>query len=133
MVMIPVVVGLPIADRRRSHAFYCDSLGVQPIGELAADGVPEPLQFALNDGLRIMLIPTKGFGWVVGGRQVAAPGISECVLTLMTESEEGVDEIIQRALDAGAEIIAEPATRPWGYTGTFADPDGHVWSVLRAM
>jgi hypothetical protein len=32
----------------------------EPIGELADDGVPEPLQFTLNDGVRIMLIPTGG-------------------------------------------------------------------------
>ncbi len=28
-----------------------------------------------------------------------------------------------------AEIVTEPAQQPWGYTGTFADPDGHLWMV----
>jgi hypothetical protein len=44
------------------------------------DGVPEPLQFGLNDGVRLMLIPVGGFGRHIGGRDVAAQGSSECVL-----------------------------------------------------
>lgn len=62
----PVVVSLPIEDRRTSFAFYRDGLGFDAVGEPAEDGVPEPLQFAVNDGLRLMLIPTGGFGWVIG-------------------------------------------------------------------
>jgi hypothetical protein len=127
VVTTPVIVALPIADRRTSFKFYGDGLGFEPIGELADDGVPEPLQFVLNDGLRLMLIPTGGFGWVIGGRQVAAPGSSECVLNLAIETDAGVDEIIERAGKAGAEIVTAPGRQPWGYAGAFADPDGHVW------
>ena len=52
-----VVVCLPITDRQASFAFYRDGLGFEPVGEPAEDGVPEPLQFTLNDGLRVMLVP----------------------------------------------------------------------------
>ena len=56
----PVVVTLPTADRQRSYDFYRDGLGFEAVGELADDGLPEPLQFVLNDGLRLMLVPTGG-------------------------------------------------------------------------
>lgn len=46
----PVVMNLPIVDRRASFVFYRDGLGFDPVGEPTEDGVPEPLQFALNDG-----------------------------------------------------------------------------------
>jgi uncharacterized protein len=59
----PIVVSLPVEDRRASFAFYRDGLGLEAVGEPAQDGVPEPLQFELNDGLRILLAPTRGFGW----------------------------------------------------------------------
>lgn len=62
----PIVVSLPIADRRNSYRFYRDGLGLDAVGEPAEDSVPEPLQFALNDGARIMLVPTGGFSWVIG-------------------------------------------------------------------
>src|SRR3954471_1766756 len=55
-------------DRRRSFEFYQQVLGVDAVGEQADDGVPEPLQFPLNDGVRLMLIPRGGFGWVVQPR-----------------------------------------------------------------
>jgi predicted lactoylglutathione lyase len=127
--MSHIVISLPIADRRTSFAFYGEGLGFEPIGEPAEDGVPEPLQFALNDGARLMLVPRGGFGWVIGDHDVAAPGHSECVLTLGASSEQEVGEIVARAARAGATVVSEPERQPWGYTGTFADPDRHLWMV----
>jgi len=126
----PIVVSLPTDDRRTAQRFYRDGLGLDPIGEPAEDGVPEPLQFALNDGVRIMLVPRDGFGWVIGDHEVAPRGDSECVLGLSAGSPEQVGEILARARKAGAEIITEAGEQPWGYAGAFADPDGHVWMVL---
>jgi hypothetical protein len=39
-------VCLPIKNRRASHAFYT-ALGFVAVGELADDGLPEPLQFEI--------------------------------------------------------------------------------------
>lgn len=125
----PVVVSLPIADRRTSYRFYRDGLGLAAIGEPAGDGVPEPLQFVLNDGVRLMLVPADGFGWVIGDHEVAPRGRSECVLGLDADTPADADRIIERAREAGAEVITEPGQQPWGYAGTFADPDGHLWLV----
>lgn len=125
----PVIVCLPIADRRTSFTFYRDGFGFEPIGEAADDGVPEPLQFALDDAVRLMLIPTDGFGSVIGDRAVAPRGSSECVLNLAAETDSCVDEIVKRACDAGAKTIIPSGQQPWGYAGIVADPDGHVWIV----
>jgi uncharacterized protein len=125
----PVVVSLPIADRRTSFTFYRDGLRFATLGEPWEDGIPEPLQFALNDGVRVMLIPTGGFDRITGDHQVAPGGTSECVLVLATGTDEGVDEVIQRAQAAGADVITPPGQQPWGYAGAFADPDGHIWMV----
>lgn len=91
--------------------------------------MPEPLQFAVNDGVRIMLIPTGGFDWITGDHDVAPSGTSECVLNLSAETDADVDATIRRAHAAGAAIVTEPGRQPWGYAGAFADPDGHVWIV----
>jgi predicted lactoylglutathione lyase len=124
-----VIISLPIADRRTSFAFYRDGLGFDPIGEPAEDGVPEPLQFALNEGTRLILVPSGGFGWVIGDHEVARPGHSECVLSLGTSSDAAVDELVALARRAGGQILTEPGQQPWGYAGTFADPDGHLWMI----
>lgn len=125
-----VVVSLPVADRRTSFTFYSEGLGLDAVGEtLHEDGLPEPLQFALNDGVCLMLIPTVGFGWVIGDHEVARPGQSECFFSLTAENEAGVHDVVDRAHQAGAEIVGRPELKPWGYTAAFADPDGHVWTV----
>jgi uncharacterized protein len=129
MPLSPLTVSLPIADRHAAHAFYRDALGLDAVGETAEDGLPEPLQFALNEGVRLMLVPTGGFGWVIGEREVAPPQLSECVLSIGVATDAEVDELVGRALEAGAEIVTAPARQPWGYAAAFADIDGHVWMV----
>lgn len=125
----PFVLCLPIADRRTSYAFYGAGLGFETFGEPAEDGVPEPLQLAVNDGVTVMFIPTEGFGWVAAGRKVAESGVSECILSLSAASNHEVDEVAERARQAGADIVTPPSQQPWGYVATFADPDGHLWQV----
>lgn len=133
MLQPPLVVSLPIADRPASFTFYRDALGLEPVGEPADDGVPEPLQFALGAGARLMLVPRGGFGWVTGDHQVAARGHSECLLSLAAADASGVDRVIARVVEAGANVVIAPAAQPWGYAGTFADPDGHLWMVVAGL
>lgn len=125
----PLVVSLPIADRAASARFYAAVLGAEPFGEPASDGLPEPLQFAVNDGVTLVLVPTGGFGWVVGPHEVAPRGHSECLLSVTVEDEAAVAAVVGRAEGAGGAVVGAPEQRPWGYTATFADPDGHLWMV----
>lgn len=129
MLFQPVTFCLPIDDRVASQTFYRDVLGLDPVGEPTEDGVPEPLRFALNEGFLLMLIPTGGFEWVTGEHPVAPPGTSECVGNLPVATEDAVDALVARARAAGGEVVAAPGKQPWGYTGAFADLDGHVWLV----
>jgi uncharacterized protein len=125
----PVVVSLPITDRQRSFMFYRDGLGFDPVGEAAEDGIPEPLQFVVNDGLCLMLVPRGGFGWVIGEHEVAQRGHSECVVSLGVSTQTEVSELIKRARQIGGDVVTEPGQQPWGYAGAFTDPDGHIWMV----
>ena len=125
----PVVLCLPTVDRRRACTFYQEALGLDAVGELAEDGVPEPLRLVVNAGLHLMLIPLGGFGWVLGERPAAPGGHSECILTLQRSAPSEVDELVARAVRAGAEVVTSPEEQSWGYTATFADPDGHLWMV----
>jgi predicted lactoylglutathione lyase len=129
MLATPVTIALPIADRKRSYAFYHDGLGFTAPGEPDKDGLLEPLRLTLGDNIRVMLIPKVGFGWVLGKRKQAPAGRSECIVSLDLPASADVDDLIARAKAAGAEIIRQPGEQSWGYDGAFADPDGHVWRV----
>lgn len=128
----PVIVSLPTTDRQVAFRFYGDGLGFDVPGEPADDGVPEPLTVVLAEGIHLMLVPTDGFGWVIGGNQVAPAGTSECLLGITAGGAIEVDRLVERAIQAGASVVAEPAQQPWGYSGSFADPDGHLWMVTAA-
>jgi predicted lactoylglutathione lyase len=119
---------LPIADRSVSHTFYT-SLGFAAFGDPAGDGLPEPLQFQITDGLRLMLIPRVGFGWMIGGRKRSPTGTHECQFLIGQATRAEVDDLLRRADEAGARAVTEAGEKQWGYTGTFDDPDGHQWQV----
>lgn len=126
----PFVVALPIEDRVRSHAFYTEGLGLEAVGEPADDGVPEPLQLRLGGDVHLMLIPRGGFGWVTAPHETAPAGVSECQLSWSVPTPAEVDAAVARARAAGARVLVEPGDTGWGYSGLFADPDGHLWMVL---
>ena len=125
----PATIALPIADRQRSHLFYGEGLGFATPGELADDGVPEPLRVVVNDALWMMLIPTGGFGWVTAGSEVATRGTVECQVGVTVANRSDVDDFMHVARAAGAQILSEAQQQGWGYCGVFADPDGHQWMV----
>jgi predicted lactoylglutathione lyase len=124
-----VVVALPTADRSRAHAFGL-ALGFETPGELADDGVPEPLRVQLNESTALMYIPTGGFGWVTAGRTTAGPDTSECLVSLQPSTTAEVDDLVGRVESAGGQVVSGPEQKPWGYTGTFTDPDGHLWEAI---
>ncbi len=85
---------------------------------------------ALNERTTVMYIPTGGFGWVTAGRTTAERGTVECLVSVQVESNAEVDDFLARATDAGGEVASAPEQQDWGYSGAFADPDGHLWQVL---
>src|SRR4051812_20783281 len=98
---------LPTKNRSASHAFYT-ALGFSTVGEeLGDDGLPEPLQFEISAGLRIMLIPTRGFGWVLSGRDRASRGAHECLVVIGLPTSRAVDDLVHRAERAGGTIVLE--------------------------
>jgi hypothetical protein len=55
-----------------------------------------------------MLVPTGGFGWVTGNCPTAGRGASECLLVLTVADERRVDELVEWAPLAEAEVVLEP-------------------------
>ena len=123
-----VVLALPTEDRGRAYAF-ARALGLDTPGELADDGVPEPLRVVLNERTAVMYIPTGGFGWVTAVSTTAERGTTECLVSLQVEKNAQVDDLVARATDAGGEVASAPERRI-GLAAQIADPDGHLWQVL---
>ena len=64
---------LATADRRRSLTFYRDRLGLEALGPLANDGIPEPLQLRLGSSVSLILIPPPVVSAGSPARTAASP------------------------------------------------------------
>jgi hypothetical protein len=64
------------------------------------------------------------------GRAGATLGTGAVTLAQNFPTREGVDAAYAAALAAGATALKPPEAVFWGgYSGYWADPDGHVWEV----
>lgn len=64
------------------------------------------------------------------GRAGATLGTGAVTLCQNFDSPKDVDAAYAEALAAGASALKAPEAVFWGgYSGYFADPDGHVWEV----
>jgi catechol 2,3-dioxygenase-like lactoylglutathione lyase family enzyme len=117
------LVSLGVADIARSRAFYRDGLGFPVAGE-----GDDHVMFA-NEGARLFLYP-RGLLAEDAGVPAEGSGFSGVTLAHNTVSEAAVDAVFAQALAAGARAVKQPHKAPWGgYSGYFADPDGHLWEV----
>ena len=118
------LISLGVRSVAASRRFYAEGLG-WPVHKEMPDDV---VFIQVNHGLILSL-------WNAGQMQaeagVDAPGPVPCItLSHNLGSTEDVDRVMAEAAAAGARIVAEPVTQPWGgYSGYFADPDGFRWEV----
>ncbi len=85
--------------------------------------------FVPHGGSLVGFYGREGLADMVGASREGG-GFSGIVLNYVVRSEARVDAVMEEAEKAGAQILKPAATLQWGgYGGTFADPDGYVWSI----
>lgn len=116
------LVTLGVADLERAKAFYAE-LGWAP------DEVTPGAAFYDLGGMRMGLFGLADLAEDQG--QPGAPlGTGAMTLAQNFPSTAAVDAAFARALAAGATLLKAPRAVFWGgYSGYFADPDGHVWEL----
>ena len=117
------LVTLGVADVARSRRFY-ETLGFRA-SEASQDGVA----FFDAGGVVLALF---GRGPLAEDAHVAdsTPGFSGVSLAHNCGSEAEVDSVLAEAVRAGAKLLKPAQKVFWGgYSGYFADPDGHLWEA----
>jgi uncharacterized protein len=123
------VITLGVADMRKSIAFY-QALGF--VRKFRAPG--EIVAFFETGGTVIGLFPWDQLAQDVtlpeNPRPQAFRGVT---LAWNCRTDEEVDQVIDFAISKGASLL-KPAhkTSYGGYSGYFADPDGHAWEAVVA-
>ena len=116
------LVTLGVADLERARAFYA-ALGWE--AAVQAEGVV----FIQLTGQVLALFGRDDLA-ADQKRPEAELGTGAVTLARNFATEAEVDAGFELALKAGAAAIKPPERADWGgYSGYFADPDGHVWEL----
>jgi uncharacterized protein len=121
-----VFINLPVKDLAASMDFFGRlgfSFNEQFTNENAACLV-------LSDTVFVMLLVEEFFQTFTKKEIVDATKMTEVLTALSVESREAVDELLAKALEAGAEEGREAQDQGFMYSRSFEDPDGHVWEIF---
>ena len=123
-----IFVNLPVKDLNRSMDFFKQlgfSFNMQFTNHEAACLV-------IGKNIYAMLLTEQRFKDFTKKEIADAKKTTEVLIALDAESREAVDDLVRKAVEAGATLYADPMDHGWMYQHSFADPDGHQWEVLYA-
>lgn len=116
------LITLGVADLPTSRAFYA-ALGWRPATEQPG------VSFYQMDGMALGLFGLDALA-ADQGRPGTALGTGAITLAQNFAARADVDTAFDLAIRAGATALKAPEAVFWGgYSGYFADPDGHVWEL----
>jgi len=121
-------ITLAVDDLKKSLAFYRDGLGLPAQFSAELEDGADCTAFELRVDLWLVPMPRAEFAKCskIAHQPDAPRGSSECILSYFAASKEDVDAILKRANVASGAMPGEAEEQPWGYSGYFTDPDGHL-------
>jgi catechol 2,3-dioxygenase-like lactoylglutathione lyase family enzyme len=124
------VITLGVDDLERALRFYRDGLGLPTRGIVGTEFEHGAVAFFdLQRGLKLAIWPRKDIA-----HEAKVPlgprSATEFALGHNVGSKAEVDVVMAQVYKAGAIITDPPHDAFWGgYSGSFQDPDGHLWEV----
>lgn len=117
------LITLGVRDLARARAFY------QALGWQTNAGPDDDVVFFQAGPMILALWDRAKLAEDTGGRQDSG-GWGGITPAYNARSPEEVDQVLEEARAAGAEIPRPGGKTFWGgYSGVFVDPDGHSWEV----
>ena len=125
------VITIAVADLEKSLVFYRDGLGLPTEGIVGREFEHGAVAFfELSGGLKLGIWAQDDIAHDTGLPKTAISPTSFTIGHNVVRREE-VDEVIEQARQARAEIIKPPQeTFYGGYAGYFRDLNGHLWEVV---
>ena len=118
------IITLGVSDLKRSIQFYKDVLELEQ-----TDYVSDEIVFFELDGPQLALFPKDELAKDAGVSPEGS-GFQGITLAHNVASSKEVSALLQKAVDAGATLVKPGQPVFWGgFSGYFADPDGHLWEI----
>ena len=125
------VLTLGVSDLQKSVSFYRDGLGLPTEGIIGQEFEHGAVAFFdLAGGLKLAVWSQRDIAHDTG-LPLQPPSSTSFTIAHNVSTMEEVDEVMNTAERAGAEIVKSPVSTFYGgYAGYFRDPDGHLWDVV---
>jgi catechol 2,3-dioxygenase-like lactoylglutathione lyase family enzyme len=124
MTLQVTAIMLGVEDLARSKAFYAEGLGCT-----IDQDYPNFVRFNLGDGSSSLALYEREAAAQDAGVSSEGSGFRGVSFHFIVPSKEAVNEVMSKAVAAGAVVVKEVAAVQWGYFGYFSDPDGYLWKV----
>ena len=120
-------INLPVKDLAKTTAFFTKlgfSFDPMFIDENAT-------RMIISDDASVMLVTEPFFTGFIDPQDIVDTSKSrEVIVGLSAESREQVDDLTDKALAAGAEVLGDAEDDGFMYMRGFRDLDGHQWSFI---
>jgi catechol 2,3-dioxygenase-like lactoylglutathione lyase family enzyme len=121
------LVTLGVTDMKKSRTFY------EALGFTAGAPSNDDVTFFQAGGMILGLYGRAALAADAGiedGIDNDRPGFSGVALAYNGRDKAEVDAVLAEAVAAGGSLVKKAEDVFWGgYSGYFADPDGHLWEV----
>ena len=117
-------VNLPVKDLKRSEEFFT-GLGFEFFGM-----TDDMASVIISEHTQVMLLAEPTFAAYTAKRVADATASTEVIMVLGVERVVQVDDLVEKALAAGASSAGTPQQGHGRYQRGFADLDGHHWEAL---
>lgn len=121
-----IFINLPVKDLTRSIDFYT-KLGFKFDPKYTDEKAT--CMIIAND-IFVMLLVEEFFGNFTKKEISDAKKSTEVLVCISAESKKEVDEMVNKAVEAGGRIPREPQDHGFMYGQSFEDLDGHIWEVM---
>jgi uncharacterized protein len=121
-----IFVNLPVKDLQQSITFFTElgfTFNPQFTDEKATCMI-------VGEHIFVMLLVEEFFQTFTKKEIADARKSTEVILALSADSREKVDQMVNKALEAGGTKSNEPQDHGWMYGWSFQDLDGHLWEVV---
>jgi uncharacterized protein len=121
-----IFVNLPVQDLQQSIEFFTQ-LGFKFNPQFTNENATCMI---VSDDIFVMLLVEKFFKTFTPKDISDASRSSEVIITLSTDSREEVDQLVDKAMQAGAHKSAPAQDQGFMYVRGFQDLDGHLWEIM---
>lgn len=121
-----IFVNLPVKSLEKSVAFFT-TLGYSFNAQFTDDTAACMI---VSDDIHVMLLTEPKFKSFTPKEVADTTRATEVIVCLSHDSREGIDELVKKAIGAGAISHYEPKDYGFMYQSGFQDLDGHLWEYV---